>query len=350
MDAHWRSLVIEDVIEPELEIIDAHHHLWEEPPVPVFESYGEDAVIADQMSGHNVVASVYLEAESFYRQDGPEHLRPVGETEFINDVAERLSRRDDLSVRPCAAIVAHADLLLGHAVEEVLDAHREASPDRFVGVRHRVPFDPEVPLHSGPRGGMLLEDEFRRGFAQLGPAGLVFDAMVFQTQLHEVQDLAESFPDTKIVLNHVGAPLGIGVYENRREEMFDQWKQGMRTLSTCGNVSVKLGGLYTDFTGLDRHDSPLPPDSDAVALAQRDYMLTTIDYFGPERCMFESNFPLDMHSVSYVVLWNAFKKMVKDLSADDKVSLFSGTARSVYRIENRPENASGPALAQHDTI
>jgi L-fuconolactonase len=325
----WRALIDEEPIDPDRAIIDAHHHLWDAPPVPQFESYGEEAVVADQNGGHNIVASVYVEASSYYRTSGPEQLRVVGETEHINAAATRMAAHNMNGRKPCAAIIACADLLLGDAVQEVLEAHAAAAPSRFAGIRYRTPFDRHLPEFGGTPG-ILASASFRAGFSRLRSAGLTFDAMVFQSQLPELDDLCRRFEDTIIVLNHVGCPIGVGEYADRRSDAFNQWHRDMKLLSTNSNLRVKLGGLNMDFVGLVKPDRDLPPTSDEVVALQKDYLLETIDMFGPQRCMFESNFPVDMPNISYNVVWNAFKKIASEFSEAEKSLMFSDTCKATF--------------------
>jgi predicted TIM-barrel fold metal-dependent hydrolase len=341
----------EAILDPELPIIDPHHHLWDRPaallatlPAPKhgFEHvirmsprYLLDELLADMKRGHNVVGTVYMECGSFYRASGPAHLRPVGETEAVNGFAAISASNLYGEVRACAGIVGTADLKRGEAAREVLEAHIAAGGGRFRGVRQSASADadPEVlgPLHrQGP--GLYLQEDFRRGFAQLAPLGLSFDAWMLEPQLPDLIDLARAFPDTTIVLDHVGTPLGIGAYKGRREERFGIWRDNIRELAKSPKVNVKLGGLAMVFPGFDSFMSQPPASSEQLATEWRPYIETCIEAFGPKRCMFESNFPVDIGSCTYDVLWNAFKVLARGASAEEKAALFSGTATEVYRL------------------
>ena len=149
----------------------------------------------------------------------------------------------------------------------------------------------------------------------------------------ELADLARAFPQTTIILNHVGGPLGIGPYADKKEETFAVWKAGIAELGKCQNVVVKLGGLGMLFGMFDFHTRETPPSSEELARAYKPYIETCIDLFGVERCMFESNFPVDLGSCTYPVLWNAFKVLAKNYSAAEKAALFSDTAKRVYRLK-----------------
>ncbi|WDS36933.1 amidohydrolase family protein [Pseudoxanthomonas sp.] len=326
--------MVETALEPDLPIIDAHHHVWVGEPFGHFELYDPEWLYADlQTSGHNVVKTLYVDSHSGYREDGPEALRVVGETEFADDIANEAVRRGGKSAGACATIVASADLMLGTAVGEVLDAHLATSP-RFRGIRHMTAYVDEMPpLFPGAVGGMMLSSEFRKGFTELAARDLVFDSFLLAPQLPELTDLARQFPDTRIVLDHVGGPMVIGRYDGRLDEAFADWKRDMAELAKAPNVSVKLGGLNMGIAGVDALAREQPFSSEEMVQAQRDYLLTTIDLFGPARCMFESNFPVDMYGISYTVVWNGFKRLTAGFSPEERTQLFSGTAARVYRVD-----------------
>jgi predicted TIM-barrel fold metal-dependent hydrolase len=272
-----------------------------------------------------------------YRADGPEPLRCVGETEFVNGVAAMSASGLYGEVRACAGIVGHVDLRLGAAAEDVLRSHIAAGHGRFRGIRHSASHDddPAVlgPLHGRVPPGLYRDTKFREGFAVLRTLGLSFDAWLLEPQLPDLIDLARAFPDTVIVLDHVGTPLGIGRYRGKREERFGIWRDNIKALAARENVVVKLGGLPMPFAGWrDRMSEPLP-SSEQMARDWKPYIDTCIEAFGPARSMFESNFPVDSFGADYVGLWNAFKRLAADFSAEEKTALFSGTAKRVYRIE-----------------
>ena len=328
--ARWLAQVKEDILEPGLPICDPHHHLWDHPG----RRYLLDELLADTGSGHNVVSTVFVECMSMYRATGPEALRPVGETEFVNGVAAMSASGRYGTTRACAGIVSFANLSLGDRVGEALDAHMAASP-RFRGIRHAAGWDASDQVrnsHTNPPPGLLADGAFRRGFAELHRRGLSFDAWLYHPQIHELTDLARAFPDTTIVLDHFGGPLGIGPYEGRRAEIFAGWKESIRALAACRNVVAKLGGLAMPINGFGFHRRERPATSAELVEATRDYYLHAIDCFGPSRCMFESNFPVDKQSCSYAVLWNSFKRICAGFSAADKASLFHDTAARAYRL------------------
>jgi predicted TIM-barrel fold metal-dependent hydrolase len=317
----------EEIIEPDLRICDPHHHLWDYPD----SHYLVDEYLADASGGHNVSSTVYVECRHGWRKEGPEAMRPVGETEYVEGVAET----DSESMQVAAGIIGFADLALGAAVEPVLAAHLEAS-DRFRGIRHMAAWDASERIHNAqthPTGDLLQSPKFREGFACLSGSGLSFDAWVYHPQIPEVTDLARAFPDTTIVLNHIGGPLGIGPYANKRDEVFDVWRSHIVELAACPNVYVKLGGLTMSISGFGWHKRDTPPDSKELARAMSPYYQTCIELFGPQRCMFESNFPVDRISCSYTVLWNAFKRIARDFSAAECAALFHDTAVRVYKLD-----------------
>ena len=321
---------VEDVLEPERPICDPHHHLWDHPG----RRYLLDELLADTASGHNVVATVFVECMSMYRASGEPATRPVGETEFVNGIAAMSASGGFGPTRVASGIVSFADLALGERVGSVLDAHLAASP-RFRGIRHAAGWEASDQVrnsHTNPPPGLLGDARFRRGFAELAPRGLTFDAWLYHPQLPELTDLAKAFPDTTIVLDHFGGPLGIGPYAGRRAEVFGVWKTAIRALADCPNVVVKLGGLVMPLNGFGFHKREQPIGSVELAEATRDWYLHTIECFGVERCMFESNFPVDKVSVSYRVLWNSFKRIAAGFSAADRSALFHDTAARVYRL------------------
>jgi L-fuconolactonase len=330
----WLDQVQEAALEPDLPIIDPHHHLWDYPKVENGR-YLLDELLADINTGHNVVATVFVECGSMFRADGPEALRPVGETEFVQGIAAMSASGAYGKTRVAAGIVGFADLLLGSRVREVMDAHIAASPNRFRGIRHAVSWHESSDIrnaHSKPPQGLLLHKTFREGFAQLAPLGLSFDAWLFHTQIDELTDLARAFPDTTIVFDHFGGPLGIGPYTGKADEVFKTWCKSVNELARCPNVVAKLGGINMTLNGFAWNKREKPPTSQQLADATQRYYLHAIEQFGPARCMFESNFPMDKLSCSYAVLWNSFKRIAANVSATEKSALFHDTAARVYRI------------------
>ena len=330
-DARWQTLHAEAALEPALAIVDAHHHLFDRPSW----RYGLEDMLADFAGGHRIVASVYLQCGEQYLADGPAHLRPVGETRFVDDIARRSLHLTEGALHACAAIVGFADLSLGAAVDDVLEAHLQAAPSRFRGIRHGLSHDADPAYaRSGPRPapGLMADRVFREGFARLAPHGLSFDAWLYHPQIPDLVALARAFPDTRIVLNHAGGPLGLGRYAGRRDEVFARWRESIAALADCPNVVVKLGGLGMRLTGFGFEEGERPPDSTTLAAAWKPWIEACIEAFGAQRAMFESNFPVDGCSCGYGVLWNAFKRIAAGASADEKAALFQLTASQVYRI------------------
>ena len=327
----WLALLTEDIIDPARPIVDPHHHLWDRGG----QRYLIEDMVADIASGHDIVATVYVDCRSMYRAQGPEAFRPVGEIEFANGVAAMSASGGYGPAAVCAGIVGHANLLLGEAARAVLEAEIAASPQRFRGIRHSSAWDADANvagMYATRPKGLLLDSTFRKGFACLAPLGLSFDAWLFHPQIPELTDLAGAFPDTRIVLDHCGGPLGVGSYAGRRDEIFATWKASIDEIARCPNVVVKLGGLAMRLLGYDFHERPKPPSSEQAAAAWRPYVETCIDAFGPDRCMFESNFPPDKGQCSYQVIFNAFKRIAAQYSEPEKTALFSTTAAKVYRL------------------
>jgi L-fuconolactonase len=340
----------EPILEPELPIIDPHHHLWDWPPARFADrpaTHGFEIVVrramrylapeflADINTGHKVLGTVFVQCTAMYKADGPEALKPIGETEFVNGIAAMSASGTYGDIRLCAGIVGHADLNVGAAVGEVLAAHMTAGGGRFRGIRHSASHDPD-PAVLGPLvragAGLYTTRAFRDGYAQLAKFGLSFDSWLLEPQLPELIDLARAFPDIPVILDHVGTPLGLASYQGKREEHFPRWRESICQLAALPHVSVKLGGLAMAFCNFPSFlQNPAAP-STQLAAEWRPYIESCIEAFGVDRCMFESNFPVDLGSCSYPVLWNAFKVLAKNYSPGEKAALFSGTARRVYRL------------------
>ena len=327
----WLDRHKEPALEPELPIVDPHHHLWVRPGW----RYTLDDFLADTRTGHNIVATVFVQANSMYRDSGPVEMRPVGETEFVNGMAAICASGYCGKTRVAAGIVGYADLRLGSRVEPVLAALMRAGGDRFRGIRNGAAWDADTsllnPANPAPPG-LLGDKTFREGFAVLGRLGLSFDALVLHPQLNDVANLAGAFPDTKIVLNHVGRLVGIGAYAGRLSEQFPRWAASMKALAAHENVYVKVGGLGQAVNGLGFEKLAEPPSSEMVANAMRPYVETCIEAFGTRRCMFESNFPPDKEGFSYPVYWNACKLLTRGASTTERADLFAGTAARFYRL------------------
>ena len=324
----------ETALEPDLPIIDPHHHLYDRPHL----HYMFKELLADTQAGHDIRATVYIETTAMKRASGPESLRPVGETEFANGVAAMSASGRYGVVRICSGIVGFADLSLGAGVADVLAAHVAAGGGRFRGIRQAAYWDEDETIlafvqRRAPKG-LLGQTQFREGFAELQRFGLSFDALIWHTQIPELVDLARAFPETPIVLNHMASPLGVGRHAGRRKEVFADWSRDMTELARCGNVTVKLGGLGMPLAGFDFHERTGGGSSDDLAAAWAPYIETCIQAFGPTRCMFESNFPVDRPSCSYVTLWNSFKKLSSSYTAQERAALFHDTAAYVYRLES----------------
>lgn len=342
----------EAILEPDLPIIDPHHHLWDlrpimgafpEPLHPFVASvalspyYTFNELQADTASGHNVIGTVFMECGAFYKAGAGDELKVVGEVEYVNGVAAQSASGLYGNQRLCHAIVGHADLTLGSPAGQVLDALTAAGGGRFRGIRHAAAWDadPDVlgpPFHHP--AGLYLDAKFREGFAELGKRGLTFDAWLLEPQLDDLLSLARAFPNQPIVLDHCGTPLGMGSYHGKLHERFDTWRAKIRAIAECPNVSIKLGGLAMSFAGLPDHGPAAGLSSETLAAMWRPYIETCIEAFGPDRGMFESNYPVDKWGASYPVLWNAFKRLTTGASAEEKRALYAGTAAKFYGIED----------------
>jgi len=320
----WRALVDEEVVDPEQRIVDPHHHLW---PRGSALPYELEDLLADVAGGHRVEQTVFMECHASYRTEGPPELASVGETEFVAGASER-------SNGVIAAMVGHVDLRLPN-LDEILDAHVEAGRGLFRGIRdalsHAEPGDGLMIAGGAPKG--LAEDpEFRAGVRRLGDRGFTYDSWHYHYQNGEFLALARAVPDTLMVLDHFGTPIGVGKYADRRDAVFEEWKRDIAEIARCDNVVAKLGGLAMPDNGFGWHTAARPPTSDEFVAAQRRYYEHTIECFGADRCMFESNFPVDRMSISYGVLWNGLKKIASGASPDERDALFAGTATRVYNL------------------
>jgi predicted TIM-barrel fold metal-dependent hydrolase len=326
----WLAQVTEDILEPDLPIIDPHHHLWKARPDP----YLLDDLVADLRTGHNVVSTVFIQCGSEYFAHGLIDTRPVGETVFVAAAAKECESGRYGKLRACAGIVGYADCRLGDRIDRVLEAHIDAGGGRFKGIRHSGTYDsaiePTAPPGASP--GLYREAGFRAGFARLARYDLTFEAWLYHPQLNDLADLMRAFPDQPVVLNHFGGPLGVGPYEGKRGEVFARWRSSMTDLARFENLHIKLGGLAMNVNGFGWHHQPKPPSSEEMASAWRPYVESAVELFGVNRCMFESNFPVDKGMCGYPVLWNAFKRIAARYSPDEKAALFHRTAQRFYGL------------------
>jgi len=340
---------MQHIIDSERPIIDPHHHLWDrrgfaapapgaypfEKAISLSPLYLLDQLNADMQAGHNIVATVFLECGAFYRADGPPALRAVGETEFVNGVAAMSASGLYGPARACAGIVGHADLMAGAAVRPVLEAHLAAAPLRFRGIRHSPAWDADPAvlgiLQRNPPG-LLAQPNFRAGLAELAAMGLSYDCWLLAPQLPDLIAMARALPDLAIICDHLATPLGSASYTGQRDAGFAGWAADIKALAACPNVVMKLGGLAMPFGGFASFMADPPASAQMLADEWRPWIETAIAAFGSERCMFESNFPVDRGTCDYATLWNAFKLVAAGASDDEKTALFSGTAARVYRL------------------
>jgi len=331
----WLALTPEPTLEPELPICDPHHHLWEFRPEPVhYQRYLLPDLAEDLNSGHNVRATVFIEVKARYRADGPEEMRPLGEVEFVEGLATESASGTYGRTRVAAAIMGYADLKLGVRVAPVLEAMQAASPDRFRGVRHSTGWDPSPELVNRDIQGVLASDQYRAGARVLAGLGLCLENSLYHPQLAELAALARAIPDLTIILNHIGGLVRVGAYANRDDEVLPAWRQGMAAVAACPNVIIKLGGVGQRRFGFDWQARAKPIGSTELAAALSPLMQYCIEQFGPDRCMFESNFPVDKVSYSYNVVYNAFKRLSQGYSAAERAAIFHDTAVRVYRIDH----------------
>ena len=332
----WLAQTTEPALEPDLPICDPHHHFWDMrfERIP-YQRYLLHELLDDIHGGHNVRTTVFIEARAMYRADGPEEMRPVGEVEFVQGLAAASASGIYGPSRAAAAIVGHANLNLGERVAPVLEALQAASPNRFRGIRHSVTWDPHPEVENTAahrRQGQLADEQFRAGARVLARMGFSLEAWLYFPQLPELAAFARAVPDLPIILNHIGGLLRVGPYANRDDEVLGTWRDGIAAVAACPNVTIKLGGIGMPRTGFDWHTRETPIGSEELATAMAPLISYCIEQFGPDRSMFESNFPVDQVSYSYNVLYNAFKRLSKDYSPSERAAMFHDTATRVYRI------------------
>ena len=332
-DNDWLALTREPTLEPELPICDPHHHFWDlrTERIP-YQRYLLHELVTDVHCGHNVRSTVFIEARAMYRADGPQELRPVGEVEFVQGLAAASASGLYGPCRAAAAIVGRANLNLGDQVQPVLEALHDASPNRLRGIRHTVTWDPHPEIDNREPEGVLATAAFRTGAQVLARMGLSLDTGVCFPQLPELAAFAQAIPDLTIILNHLGGLTRVGPYANRDDEVLATWRRGIAAVAACPNVHLKLGGIGMPRLGFDWHERSRPIGSDELAQAMAPLMTYCIEQFGPDRCMFESNFPVDKVSFSHHVLFNAFKRFSTGYSPSERAALLHDTAVRAYRI------------------
>ena len=332
----WLALTQEPTLEPDLPICDPHHHFWDFRTARIpYQRYLLHELAADMQSGHNVRSTVFIEARAMYRVDGPEELRPIGEVEFVQGLAAASASGLYGPGRAAASIIGHANLLLGNPVEPVLEALKAASPNRFRGIRHSVIWDPHPEVENTAAHRMqaqLANEQLRAGARVLARMGFTLEAWMYFPQLPELADFARANPNLQIILNHIGGLIRTGPYAGKDEEVLATWRRGLAAVAECPNVTIKLGGMGMPRTGFDWHARATPIGSEELAAAMAPYMNYCIEKFGPNRCMFESNFPVDKVSFSYHVMYNAFKRLSQGYSASERTAMFHDTAVRVYRV------------------
>jgi len=333
----WLDLTPEPALEPEMPICDPHHHFWDfrTQRIP-YQRYLLHELVSDVSSGHNVRSTVFVEARAMYRADGPEEMRPVGEVEFVQGLAAASASGLYGSCRAAAGIVGRANLNLGERVEPVLAALQAASPNRFRGIRHSVTWDPNPEVEnvgSTNTKGMLASDSFRAGARVLARMGLSLEGWLHFHQLPELAEFARAIPELPIIMNHIGGLMRTGPYANQDDEVMPAWRSGISKVAECPNVTIKLGGIGMPQSGFDWHLRAEPIGSEELAVAMAPLVNYCIEQFGPDRCMFESNYPVDKVSYSYNVMWNAFKRLSKGYSAAERADMLHDTAARVYRLD-----------------
>ncbi len=323
----------EDVLEPGLGIVDTHHHLWDWPERG---RYMTEELLADTGSGHKVEATVFIECRFAYLKDGPAEMRSVGEVAEVARIGAAADAKFGTATRVAQGIVGYADLAMGDRVEPVLAALVEAGKGRFRGVRNSAGWH-EDPIignnHHGAAAGHYRRPEFHAGLKRLTAMGLSLDALVYHHHHDDMLALARACPDANIIMNHTGMPLGYGPFTGKLDAVRTQWLKVLPEIAACPNVTMKLGGMMMRLAAYDYNALAAPPSAQQLADYWRPWIEPCIEMFGANRCNFESNFPVDKMGIGYKALWNAFKIIAKDASADEKHDLFAGTARRIYKLD-----------------
>jgi len=333
----WLAQTVEETLEPDLPICDPHHHLWEFKTEHTQPRYLLDEILEDLDAGHNIVSTVFIECGAMFKTNGPEAMKPIGETEFVRGIAAMSASGLYGDARVAQGIIGTCDLKIGDAAADVLDKQIDAGGGRFKGIRLGMAWDnnKEVANHrTNPPGDMVLRNDFRTGFKHLAPRNLSYEAWCYHPQIPDVTNLARAFPDTVIILDHFGSPIGIGPYKGKGDEVFATWQRSIEELAQCENVRAKLGGINMEVNGFAWHEKAKPPTSEELCEATRPYYEYTIEKFGVDRCMFESNFPVDKLSCSYNVLYNSFKRLTVNYSTDEKAKLYHDVAVTTYKLDD----------------
>ena len=323
---NWLVLTKEEAIDPELPICDPHHHFWKHPDG----DYLLKELFQDFSGGHHIVQTVCVECESI-NSENVQGMKAVNETRFVADLTSPDKTKPFGETKVAAGIIGYADLTKGSRVIPVIEAHMEAS-ERFRGIRQVATCDADKEIFSPGIPQLLTRPDFQEGLSHLMDFGLNFETFVYHPQLSELADLAGKCPDLPIILDHIGGPLRIGRYAKDVEAAFSEWQKGIKTLADHDNVFIKFGGFGMPIMGFHWPELPVPPDSVELAKTMEPYFSWCVERFGTSRCMFESNFPVEKMSVSYTVLWNAFKRITKNFSDQERKSLFHDTAARVYRL------------------
>lgn len=324
----WLALRSEPALDPDQMVIDSHHHLYHRPGL----RYLLDDYLADLDSGHNVKASVAVQARAMLRAEGPPEMASLGETEFLNGQAAMSASGIFGSVRVAAAIVGHVDLTLGQKVRPVLERHMAAA-GRLRGIRQPLAWDQDAGLLNPAYGtfdGMADSDAFRQGLAVLQEMGLSFEIWAFYPQLPQLARLAQRFPGLPIVVNHLGGVIRAGAHQDR--DIFALWRQGLAALADCPNVVVKLSGLGMRLSAFGFDEGELPPTSTDLAAVWQPWMRTALELFGSSRCMWGSNFPVDKGSYSFGTGLNAIKRVLAEASSEERHDVLWRTAARHYNI------------------
>lgn len=304
-------------------------------PEFILRPYLTQDYVADLADVAEVVGLVHVEAGWVVK----EPTGPVDETRWVDGLAP-------VGNVGMLGIVANADLTLGERVEDVLVAHLEAST-RVRGIRDLLAWHPSREImNTTDDPERSRQADFRRGFEMFSKYGLNFETSIFSTQLTEMVELARTFPEQPILVCHmatpvaVGGPIGeVGRTADERARIRGEWAEGIARLAECANVWMKLSGLLMPICGFGFERRSARPSVDELVATVGPFIDHVIDAFGPERCMFGSNFPVDKPSAPLPTLLQAYRLIVEGLPDEAQNRLFVGTAQEFYRLA--PDHQAG---------
>jgi len=345
-----------------IKVIDPHIHLWnpKETPkmiTPLVKSFGWSPWLLDKVvrllmpkSVVNFVGQtqyvvnphlpeIFHRDSGKYNIDGYVHIQAGWEGEKPFSAIGETDWLMTLKDKPLA-IIGEAHLHDLDNLDAVLDAHAKASP-LFKGVRDMVAIHPNKGVMDfNEHGDMLKSDDFKKGYARLGERNLTYDTFLYAHQIDDFIKLVSEVPKTKVVLDHVGTPIGlggnhagIGKTADERNSIKERWYTDLAKVAAVPHVYLKLSGLLMPCCGFQFEQRDSPASFSEVIDAIGPHIEYAIQTFGIDRCMFASNFPMDKVSTSYETLYDAYFKIAEKYSEEDQQKLFAGNALEFYSIQ-----------------